>query len=189
MLIGLTGKKQSGKTTVADYLCSYHNFSRFGFADPLKDICGLLYPGLDFWEEKGKEDTDNVYGLSRREILQEVGTNVFREHYREDIWVDIMKYDIEKYFHENTVIHDVRFNNEAIMIKDQGGQIWSIKRPSEVSIDAHQSEQGIGLTPDIRIINDENIDKLYNAIELIIKSYTQSEIPINIDLDKVNDIR
>ena len=36
MLIGLVGKKKSGKTTAANYLIEQHDFISFAFASPLK---------------------------------------------------------------------------------------------------------------------------------------------------------
>ena len=167
MLIGLTGKKQSGKTTVADYLCSYHNFSRFGFADPLKDICGLLYPGLDFWEEKEKESKDNQYGLSRREILQAVGTDIFRDQFNKDTWVNIMKYDIENNILENMVIHDVRFDNEAEAIHDRGGIIINLIRHKKPKGE-HSSEDGISQhLIDHTISNNGTLNQLLERIEAV----------------------
>ena len=38
ILIGLSGKKGSGKDTVAEFLIKHHNFTRIAFADPIKDI-------------------------------------------------------------------------------------------------------------------------------------------------------
>jgi dephospho-CoA kinase len=37
ILIGLTGKKQSGKSTVADYLVQHFQFTELSFAKPLKE--------------------------------------------------------------------------------------------------------------------------------------------------------
>lgn len=36
ILIGLAGKKKSGKDTIADYLVSHHGFTKIGFADPIR---------------------------------------------------------------------------------------------------------------------------------------------------------
>jgi hypothetical protein len=38
----LTGYKQSGKDTTAEYLQMYHHFSRFSYAKMLKDICMII---------------------------------------------------------------------------------------------------------------------------------------------------
>jgi hypothetical protein len=41
------------------------------------------------------------------------------------------------------VIDDVRFQNEAEMIKKMGGEMWKIIRPSAVNSESHQSEGGL----------------------------------------------
>jgi uridine kinase len=38
MIVGLVGLKQSGKTTIADYLVSKYNFVQLSFADNLKKL-------------------------------------------------------------------------------------------------------------------------------------------------------
>lgn len=43
VLIGLTGKKRSGKDTTADYLVEKYGFSKMSFSTPLKDICKILF--------------------------------------------------------------------------------------------------------------------------------------------------
>ena len=43
MLIGLLGKKRVGKDTVAEYLIEKYNFIRYAFADPIKEIAGIMF--------------------------------------------------------------------------------------------------------------------------------------------------
>ena len=43
MIIGLTGKKESGKDTAGDYLVKYYKFKKDSFARPLKDACKILF--------------------------------------------------------------------------------------------------------------------------------------------------
>lgn len=42
-VIAISGWKHSGKDTCADYLIKNHNFTRIGFADPLKDMVAKEY--------------------------------------------------------------------------------------------------------------------------------------------------
>lgn len=58
-LIGLHGKKQSGKDTTGEILSNISGYPTFAFADTLKKFCGEIFPELnyqDLWgPEKNKE--------------------------------------------------------------------------------------------------------------------------------------
>ena len=63
----------------------------------------------------------------------------------------MMQYDPNK----NFVFTDVRFSNEARMIKDYGGHIWRVERPGINPVNDHVSESEL---------NAWNFDELiYNA--------------------------
>jgi hypothetical protein len=91
-IIGLTGRKHSGKTTVAEHLEAEHGFVRLAFADPLKRACAEIF-GLDV-----AQLADPTYkatplpewdGLTPRQILQWTGTELFRERFHElATWTD-----------------------------------------------------------------------------------------------------
>ena len=42
-IIGLLGTTHSGKDTAGTYLISKHQFVRYAFGDPVKDICQILF--------------------------------------------------------------------------------------------------------------------------------------------------
>lgn len=79
ILIGLVAPKRSGKDTAANYLCSSYGFKKYNFADPLKrgigEIFGLTYNQLDGDE---KEIIDPFWGVTPRELLQKIGTELFQ---------------------------------------------------------------------------------------------------------------
>ena len=43
MIIGLAGKKGSGKDTIAEYLCAQYGFINYGFGDPIKEIGRIMF--------------------------------------------------------------------------------------------------------------------------------------------------
>ena len=47
MIIGLSGKKRSGKDTVAEYLCAHYGFINYGFGDPIKEIARIMFQFTD----------------------------------------------------------------------------------------------------------------------------------------------
>lgn len=79
ILIGLVAPKQSGKDTIADYLCMKYSFKKYNFADPLKEGIGKIF---GFTNEQlygdDKEVIDPFWGVSPREVLQKVGTELFQ---------------------------------------------------------------------------------------------------------------
>ena len=152
-IIAFAGRKQSGKTTCSEYICNYHN--RYGlskvynFADPLKqDICinilGLTYDqcyGSDIDKNTLTHIEWNNTKLTAREVMQIVGTDIFRKMYN-GVWVDAT---ISKIHRENmglAVIADCRFPNEVESVKNAGGIVIKLTRnlynsdhASEVALD------------------------------------------------------
>lgn len=138
-LIGIMGLKGSGKDTVAKMLpVSWH---RMAFADTLKDITSILFS----WDRgmlEGKTDASRewreevstywskelgIKNFTPRMALQVLGTEVFRNQFHEDIWVKVLKNKIIN-TNSDIVITDVRFPNEANMIKELGGNIVQVIR-------------------------------------------------------------
>ena len=95
--IGLAGWARSGKDTVADYLVKNHGFTRVSFADPMREALLALDPNIEFgishmklstlvrfggWDSV-KENYPEVRGL-----LQRMGTEVGRDLFGKNFWVD-----------------------------------------------------------------------------------------------------
>lgn len=93
-IIGIYGKKHHGKDTVARMLAQQlwtptnYEVVRVAFADHLKFIAMMTW-GLTFeqvYDEKYKEVVDPAWGLTPRQILQRLGTDVARGIHKET-WV------------------------------------------------------------------------------------------------------
>lgn len=56
-LIGIIGKKRSGKDTISDYLIKNYGYQKYGFADPLKRGAKEIFGFTDeqLWEHKNKK--------------------------------------------------------------------------------------------------------------------------------------
>ena len=148
-VIGLTGLKRSGKTTLARELSAL-GYKDVAFADPLKDLAVRLDPILtgdtrlsQVIDAYGWEYAKDHYPESRR-ILQFLGTEVVRE-VNPDHWVNKMRQKIcinhpDKKF----VVSDVRFENEADVVRECGGIVVEIIRPGlSLPTDSHSSESGV----------------------------------------------
>jgi hypothetical protein len=114
-------------------------------------------------------DTGFVARISPRVAYQLLGTE-FGRAYDENFWVN--KVDITNP-NPNTVITDVRFDNEAKFIKENNGFIIKIENPKveETSTSTHASERGVSDEYiDAVIINDGSIQKLEELIKEVVEA-------------------
>jgi len=151
MIISLSGKKRSGKSTVAKHLTN-KGWWEVSWAYPLKEVIGKQLFGLSYEQMYGsmqyKEAIISEWGLSPRQILQVVGTDLFRRYICDDFWVRIgirkIKELQEKNPNLNIVISDTRFLNEADAIKTLGGHlVWLHRENNPYSNDNHPSETAL----------------------------------------------
>jgi hypothetical protein len=149
MLIGLSAKKQSGKSTVAGFLKNIFDFQELSWAYPLKEIIGRQLFGLGddvlYGDSPAREEVIPLWGMSGRSILQKVGTDLFRENFDPDFWVKIGVEGIKKSMQNNrhVVVSDCRFPNEIKAIKELGGHSCRIIRLGFDTNDEHLSETAL----------------------------------------------
>lgn len=178
MIIGLLGKKQSGKDTSADYLNKKYNYNKCAFANLLKETCKVLF---DLSDEQVygelKEVIDQRWETTPRHILQFVGTDLIRNQIsslvpkmEKDFWIHSLLNKMQN--DKKYVISDARFQNEVDMIKNKKGIIIKLIRNNINSGDLHISESGIDLIQnfDFVIENNGTIDDLYKKIDDIINT-------------------
>jgi putative N-acetylmannosamine-6-phosphate epimerase len=155
-IIGFAGRKQSGKTTCSEFVAKYYNgvispFNKaviYNFADPLKkDICmnilGLTYDqcyGNDISKNQYTEVYWNDIRLTAREVMQLVGTDIFRKM-KKDVWASSTIKKIQKEQPELAIIADCRFPNEVEAIKNAGGLVIKLTRNPYNS--SHDSETAL----------------------------------------------
>ncbi len=156
MIIGLLGRAQSGKSSVARHLVQARQFKLVPFAGPLKSM--LMELGLTEEQVYGatKEIPDPLLcGQTPRHAMRTLGTEWGRQLIGQDIWVNAWEHKARKYPH--VVCDDVRFPNEVTRIKELGGLIIRIRRPAAETEDAtHESEaHTLTLPVDHEIWNEE----------------------------------
>lgn len=177
ILIGITGKARSGKDTTADILSKRFGLIKYSFATPIKEAAKVMF-GLTEEHVNGefKEDIIPWIGVSPRRIMQTLGTDWGRDIIRGDIWVQVAKRRFEglseyldNTFHCGMVIPDVRFENEADFIRENGGAIIHVSRTNIQGVEQHRSESGIEFKKgDARVVNDGSLEDLENTIESVI---------------------
>jgi dephospho-CoA kinase len=169
MIIGLSGYAQSGKDTVAKYLVENRGFERVAFADPIRNLLWDINPLLkDGFYLQGVVkaygwDVAKTRFPEVRRLLQELGVGA-RKNIDEDLW--IIKALRTMSGDGNYVVTDVRFQNEASMIRMSGGQIWRVERIGVDAVNSHISEHDLDNWEfDAYIHNNSTIEDLEFAVQ------------------------
>jgi hypothetical protein len=174
MLIGLSGYARSGKDATAELLCLNYEFKRLSFADPMRNAIYKLNP---ICSERGRvADVVDEYGWEIakatpevRRLLQVFGTEVGREMFGGNFWIDQAFKQIDPA--ANVVIADVRFPNEADAIKARGGTVIRINRHNLSAVNGHKSEHALdNYMFDHVIYNDGTLDDLADNVFMLMRS-------------------
>lgn len=183
-IIGIGGRKQCGKTTLANIAIDYFDYTKISVADGLKELVCKIY-NLDInelYSQQSKESkrifkwnkdirnkiedieninldkfTENKEFESVREALQFIGTDILRDV---DPYFHVKKfeYKINSLQDRNIICDDLRFNEELEVVKKYSGTDIFIIRPYWLSYSNHQSEISLRIWDFKRhIINDTTI--------------------------------
>jgi hypothetical protein len=248
-IIGITGFAQSGKDTAGLHLTGQRGFTRYAFADKIREIMNsldyrlngttsvaMLLDSLDgdwdralshrvYGPELGRalavfkakvaidtfgdllrsndeiredlytldpfldgdvtmaelldslawdwDDAKNhrLYGFEVRRLLQKLGTEVVRESYGANAWVDVVARQIAEERPERAVLTDVRFDNEAEWLDAQGGLIVQIARPGVGPVNSHKSDAGISEhLVSVVVNNDSTLEALAARMDALRKT-------------------
>lgn len=114
--------------------------------------------------------------MSARQVIQEVGTGVFRRMYG-DIWVEACMREINSSGVDFALIDDCRFPNEVVGVQAAGGRVIRLTRDVYKGQDQHQSETALNAVSfdwskfDAVIENDNmNVDEQNVALEATLRS-------------------
>jgi hypothetical protein len=168
-LIGFSGEAGAGKDTAylmaQEYLNDWgHSYTKLSFADKLKDICVLLFGwdrvrlDHDVAYKEGNTNDDGtpdlacqLLGKTRRQVMQEIGTEAMRDGLHKDVWVIVKMIQISRgEFNQfdYMFLTDCRFLNEMKFVRSLGGVLVKLERVDEngqpythTTRTAHASEQ------------------------------------------------
>ncbi len=175
MIIGFSGKMGVGKSTAISAIADAVGSSQVKlvkFAQPLYDLQEAAYAIIS-----------PVYArpssfVKDRKLLQWLGTEWGRGTISSTIWVDLWRAKATSFDPSAVVVcDDVRFDNEAEVIKSLGGVIIGItgaSRGAEVGIAGHASEAGITPTLIDYVLHNEGNreqfkDEVYDLFQRIRK--------------------
>jgi hypothetical protein len=160
-VIGIAGKKRSGKDTIARVIRNIKPESfTYHMSKPLKKSCAILFD-LDNSQlhEENKDVLDHRWGLTPRQIFQKLGTDFLRNAYDPQFFIIHLDYFLKSnnarlfYGASNkdfVIIPDIRFQNEVDYIKEKWeGKVIRVVRDFGFD-DPHPSER--------EILNLKNID-------------------------------
>lgn len=146
----------------------YFRWKQKSFAYKLKQVvCTLTGCTMGQLEKEEFKSSDVPYTWTKsalgigtyRELLQKLGTEVFRRTVHESIWVDLLmnEYDnaIMNQKPEDWLVTDVRFRDEADSINNRLGTLIRVNRDSG-NTEVHQSERDLDNYPWFQYELDNN---------------------------------
>lgn len=189
-LIALGGLAGSGKDTAASLLVENHGFERIAFADKLKEALYELNPTVLTGRSSGVnlpcyeplQDVVDAFGWDEaktlfpevRRLLQRIGTEMGRNLFGENFWVDLVKAQLKG--HGSYVITDCRFMNESRFVTRNNGLVALVRRSGVVPINDHPSEW-LDIDPDYIVVNDGTVEELKQTIVDLVDQY-ETLVPI-----------
>lgn len=181
-LIGLySPAPQSGKSTVAEYLCRRHGYRQIAFAGPLKEMTDKFLECFGADEATRirmvygdlKEQRIEAFGCTPRHLMQTLGTEWGRNCVGEQVWVRLA---IARALSSTrpVVIDDMRFPNEMVAVRAAGGVCVKVERPGVVRATEHASEGQLDNAHfDWTFVNNSTIDALRVLVDSRMDRYGQ----------------
>jgi hypothetical protein len=186
ILVGLVGLKGAGKSAVADAFLNNHNdWQKTAFAAPLKAglQCMFGFSEAQMHNAALKEVVDDRYGITPRQAMQVVGTDLMRHELErrlgiQALWVKRMDQYLTAAAERgcNVVVEDVRFPDEVACIQRHGGKIVHVMRATPTLLETaaatdatelgaaavmHESESYVDTLPcEIVLLNSGSLEDL-----------------------------
>lgn len=166
ILVGIAGPAQSGKSTLAGEFRRLVEFrgqkyAEKPFAGPLKRM--LVSIGVDTSDPSKNTPVPFLDGrITPRVMMQTLGTEWGRS-LLPDLWLRVWQHELDRRA-DVVAVPDVRFDNEAELIRNLGGTIIHVQRKPTadmLAVPAHVSEAGVTrVKGDIIFRNDRGIEKM-----------------------------
>jgi hypothetical protein len=174
-IVAFAGAMRAGKSTSAKTLSTQFGYRTYSFADPIRKLCRAM--GITKKYYGGNKDLIIPHlGKSARYIMQTIGTEWGRELVKQSIWLDMMRLRLESASKDKNLIciDDVRFDNEATLVRECGGIVVRVVRGDTQS--DHISEAGV--SDDLISLEIENTGSVTNLSEKLEKIiYDKSLLP------------
>ena len=176
MVVGIVGLKGAGKSVVADAFVDekQNDWVKTAFAAPLKAGLQAMFgfSEAQLLDAALKETLDDRYGITPRQAMQIVGTDLMRHELQrrlgvEGLWVKRMDacLDAARAAGKPVVVEDVRFPDEVACIERHGGTIVRVTRPAAAgaaepqAAAVHETESYI-LPHAVELVNAGDVEEL-----------------------------
>lgn len=169
-VIGLAGQAGAGKDTAALWFIE-RGYARSSFADPIKRMLNQTFGwSMSDWDDRAWKEGDAVMSwslatgeeyreTSPRRLAQWLGTEVVRNNFGQNAWVDLWKQRWHDLGQPSVVVADVRFQNEVDVIHKCGGIVLRITRgPYSGKLHFHENERMDAVHDSERTNELRNID-------------------------------
>lgn len=183
-LIGLVGYAGAGKDAAAEGLVQI-GWERVAFADPLRQMALAIDPYIPCHAGVSGRLSSYVEAMGWpkakqhpevRRLLQAIGTEAVREIIGPNTWVELARKKICDST-KSIVVTDVRFANEAAMIRGLGGVLVRVVRPGIGPINNHVSDSAVAdVIVDATVDNDGPLDDLHAAIVRLSKWVANADL-------------
>lgn len=167
MIIGVTGKSESGKSTIGMFLQAAFGLWSVPIGDGLRSaLRSLDGPGWDI--------SKNIAAGNVRTHMQRMGTECGRDVHK-NVWTNLFDAKLA-YVHDvvkttNVVVPDVRFHNEELCLRSAAKlygvpfALIRVERPNHLNVmdgsqRGHRSEGGEGLTLQHDVVIQNDADRL-----------------------------
>lgn len=193
-IIAITGFKRSGKDTVARIINRNlkRPFDTYAFADPVREAAKAFFGWPDsIFGDATKEVVDEYWGISPRQALQYIGTEVGRVGFAEtfpefkrttsgQIWIKrFQRYVMDTPpFVDGLIVTDMRFHNEmdaVLDLKDNNFNVITIAVARKgLGTDGHASENEISEVMNrcqYQINNNSTLSDLEKSVSMILWNY------------------
>lgn len=174
-LIGLYSPvPQSGKSTVAHHLVM-KGYRLVSFAAPIKKLVMHLLTELGYSGGEAhrlvysdKEEIIPELRTTARHMMQTMGTEYGRQCIHPLLWLKCAEVELTPLLAAglDVVVDDVRFPNEADLLRGLGGELWRVERPGTVYETEHVSEGGLeDYDFDLCVSNDSSVNALCREVD------------------------
>jgi len=143
VIISLSGLPRAGKDIAANAIKTFYpNVLTYSFATPIKKaLCEVFGWSIESFDLDNKDQIDSFWGVSKRQMLEYVGTNIFRKHIRDafppfdkligdTIWIKRLELFIKDNSEKDIIITDLRFIPEYRYLISMNAQKIYISRPN-----------------------------------------------------------
>jgi hypothetical protein len=210
-VIGFTAKVGGGKDTAGILVTQAleekgYRVTKLSFAKYLKDICCMMfgwdrerlehdfdYKEGDTLDDGSPDPACEALGMTRRVVMQKIGTEAMRDGLHYDIWIIALKLAIQRGEYDDYdygLLTDCRFINELQFVRDLDGTLIQVIREGEQSTltkeTQHLSELEWESWDDWDSIVTNRINPKYSD-DVNLKAFS-ARLEVAIDYDDIPDI-